>query len=419
MNDTTKSTAALSLPATIVSTLLMFVMLSFFFTFNSSGIYKPAAWILVASCTALFAVMSYTGKIGTYRRVFFVAGALLFFPSFIAILLETRGSMFLTDKDVFLNETPFCHIVLPMTVIPYLLKGVLIFPARLTGHYAAMYSMLVIWLAATLTIGRGWCSWACFYGGWDEGAAALPRTARLRIVDKDKKIRYFNFAILGFVVLGALATFTAVYCTWLCPFKMITEYAEVKDFSGMITFVVFTLTFFGFAIILPILTKKRVQCMSFCPFGAFQSLADKVSPYRVRIDPDKCTKCNACVRACPTLSLHEDDIAAGTGKTLITCTKCGVCIQACPSGAIRYEFAWKGCRSDGGPLARWSAKLSEGTGLARVLGKILAVVDELASPKALMPFSGFMFGSVLMGGFATGTIGRFLNLIVNGSFLMP
>ncbi|HAW86703.1 MAG TPA: hypothetical protein DCX65_10540, partial [Spirochaetaceae bacterium] len=263
--------------------------------------------------------------------------------------------------------------------------------------------------------------WVCFYGGWDEGLAALPRKAMLPVKDPDKKIRYFNFSMLLFVALAALATFTAVYCAWLCPFKLITEFDQVTNGPSLIAFVLLVLTFFGFVVVLPLLTKKRAQCMSFCPFGAFQSLADKLSLYRVRIDPTLCNGCQACLRVCPTLSIHEDCLSGGQhqaqGKVLLTCTKCGLCMAACSRQAIRYEFTWQPCTPRPGRFEPTIARLRSGKRLARALAVGLSLTVELSDPKALLPFSGWLFGCIIMGGFAVNTVTRLLNLVLHGSFL--
>jgi hypothetical protein len=33
--------------------------------------------------------------------------------------------------------------------------------------------MLALWVGATLILGRGWCSWGCFFGGIEEGFVQL------------------------------------------------------------------------------------------------------------------------------------------------------------------------------------------------------------------------------------------------------
>jgi len=58
------------------------------------------------------------------------------------------------------------------------------------------------------------------------------------------------------------------------------------------------------------------------------------------------------------------------------------------------------------------------SGFRRAVGRALSVTLELSSAKALLPFSGWLFGCIIMGGFASGTVARLINLFVNGSFLI-
>jgi ferredoxin len=413
-----------SWPATIALSALMAAFL-WFFIVQMAGSAAPFAMVTALGLLALYSLILKTGEVSKWRRVFFVFIALAFAPSFIAMLIEDRGSMMLGAAEVFKNETPFCHIVLPMTILPYLATGELIFPAKIDSHFASVYAMLSIWLIATLTVGRGWCSWVCFYGGWDDGFSRVAKKPRLQVKDPEKRVRYFNFVVLAFVVLASLGTLTAVYCAWLCPFKAITEYAEPENVANYLAMLIFVALFVGLAIVLPILTKKRAQCMSFCPFGAFQSMVDKISPYRVRIDRSKCVDCGACVRACPTMSLDEASVKAG--KTLITCTKCGECFAACPKGAIDYRFAWaKGCGTGAGGVKALETRVraaierrgGKGAGSLKAAAGALSVIDELFSARALMTFSGFLIGSIIGGSFATGTLLRLWNLVTAGSFLL-
>jgi ferredoxin-type protein NapH len=406
-----KRTDGFSVATVVVLCGTMALFEYFFLIGMSSGGQRIAAWIVAGALLALFVALQRTGRVSTFRRIFFVSSALLFAPAFIARLVESRGSMVLTQAETFLSQTPFCHIVIPQAIIPYLLSGVVVFPGRLTNYFASIYGMIAIWLIATLTIGRGWCSWVCFYGGWDDGASRLASRAKVEIRDPNKRVRYFSFAMLAFVALAGMATMTSVYCTWLCPFKIVTEYAEVTNAITFFAFILFVLAFFSMAIILPIVTRRRTQCMSFCPFGAFQSLVDVVSPYRVGIDEKLCTRCGKCAKECPVM-------AADPPRILRTCTKCGECVTACPTGAAGYRFSWsRACGSPRGLAARWRQRLA-GAGKTRgLLPGLARALEELASPRALMTTSGFTIGMIICGSFSVETVARFLHLLTTGSFL--
>lgn len=54
-----------------------------------------------------------------------------------------------------------------------------------------------------------------------------------------------------------------------------------------------------------------------------------------KVDPDKCTGCEACVEACPV-----DAIAMKEGKAVVSeddCVDCGACVGECPVEAIAME----------------------------------------------------------------------------------
>ncbi|MFH1825576.1 MAG: 4Fe-4S binding protein [Candidatus Firestonebacteria bacterium] len=407
-----------SLLTSIILTSFIGCNIYFFVVLRTTGLEEVAGWIMFVFFLWLYFMILHTGNVSKYRRMLLVASAILFVPSFVALIYEEGRTMGLTYIEILKTEVPFCHIVIPVIILPYILFKIIIFPARLTGHFASLYSMLGIWLMATLVIGRGWCSWICFFGGWDDGISRLSKKPVLKIDSKNNKVRFFNFAILIFVVFASLYTLTPVYCTWLCPFKLITEYEQPVNLSTYIAMIIFVLTFFGLVVVLPYLTRKRFQCMSFCPFGAFQSLMGFFSFYRLRINTEKCTQCLRCVSECPTMSLTEDIIKEKKGKPSITCTKCGECIGVCLNGAANYEFAI--CKTPKEKFwIKWLNKISLKDGLFnKILMKVIIAFDEILSPYALLTFSAFTFGMVICSGFGTGTIHRLLNLILKGSFLL-
>jgi len=54
-----------------------------------------------------------------------------------------------------------------------------------------------------------------------------------------------------------------------------------------------------------------------------------------KVDPEKCTGCEACVSACPSEAITIKD-----GKAVVDpdkCVDCGVCVDECPVEAISME----------------------------------------------------------------------------------
>jgi ferredoxin len=54
-----------------------------------------------------------------------------------------------------------------------------------------------------------------------------------------------------------------------------------------------------------------------------------------KVDPEKCTGCEACVSECPSeaIGMINDKAKVDTE----TCIDCGVCVDACPVEAISLE----------------------------------------------------------------------------------
>ena len=160
------------------------------------------------------------------------------------------------------------------------------------------------------------------------------KKARIRKISA--KWRLVPWAVLAAIVLLSAATFEPIYCSWLCPFKTVTEYPEVRSLETAVQAGIFLSLFAGLVVTLPILTRKRTQCAYFCPFGAFQSLFNKVNVFDIRIDPAKCADCVSCQRSCPIQALDQRSVERG--KTLMACMRCGACVDVCHKQAAFWHI---------------------------------------------------------------------------------
>ena len=298
---------------------------------------RIAATMTAIFMTALFFMMMRTRSTYRWRRLFFVTLGVLFPIGFIYNLVAARGAMGIPVEEMIAGRTPFCFMPIPTLILPAAFTGTIAFPGAIVpagaaGHGVA--AMVGLWLALTLVLGKGWCSYACFFGGIEEGVAAIPGRTRIRKIDP--RWRYTPWAVLLAMTLLTLAMFEPAYCMWLCPFKAVTEYVAARNMVGLIQNGIFVILFAGLVIVLPFLTKKRTQCSFFCPFGAFQSLFNKISIFEMKIDQTRCKPCVLCQAACPNMSLSKESIARG--ETLLSCMKCGACVEACPRQAIVWHI---------------------------------------------------------------------------------
>jgi len=302
---------------------------------------KIAALAALALMVTLFFLMVKTRETFRWRRIFFVALGFLFPIGFIYELVAARGSMSIPVESMLAGDTPFCFLAIPMMILPAALTRTIIFPGSIlptASNPHAMASMVAVWLGATLVLGKGWCAYGCFFGGIEEGFAAVARKARLR--DLSPRWRLVPWAVLAAIVLLSAAMFEPTYCVWLCPFKAVTEFAEVNSLETAVQTGIFLTLFLGLVVALPVLTKKRTQCAFFCPFGAFQSLFNKVNVFDIRIDRGKCGDCVSCRRSCPTMALDKQSVEAGS--TLLSCMRCGACVDVCHKDAAVWHIKGTG-----------------------------------------------------------------------------
>jgi len=280
----------------------------------------------------LFFMMHYTGKTDRFRAILFIFFAVALSFAFTKNMLEARNSISISEADFLECKIPFCHLVVPMMIIPAALTKSIIFPGSILDGFANISSMVVLWFLATLALGRGFCSWGCFYGGWDDG---FSRIGKKPIIKKINGIwKWMPFAVLLLVAITAALSLSPTYCDWICPFKAVTEYEKVTSVESAAKTVVFLSLFLGLVVTLPILTKKRTQCSFLCPLGAINSLSNKINPFTIKIDKTVCTECMKCVKACPMFALSEEGVK--NGEVSIQCSKCGKCLDVCTKQALHF-----------------------------------------------------------------------------------
>jgi len=381
---------------------ISFVMLLLLSTFimaltvpNKIMFISSTIWTL--TITFLTFMIFYTGKISKYRSIFFTIFALSFVFVFISNLIDTRGSMALTDEIIKNKETPFCPVAIPQLILPALIKGKLIFPSKLIGStYGGIVPVVLLWIVSVFTLGRGFCSYGCFYGGIDEGFSNILKKP-LHVLKRNKYLVLLPISILLVSVFWSFLTLEPEYCKWLCPLKTVTEYVEVTSITRLVQALVFIVLGISLLFIFPIVTKKRTQCGFFCPLGALNSIAGaKLNPYKLEIDKTKCTKCKKCISVCPVLAISIDK--SNEISISNNCTRCGKCMDNCKISAIYFSLKSTPFSTRNNFFSKKVSK-NKYPYISKTIWAGARFLDELIDGGTLFVFSGLLFGGILSGTF--------------------
>lgn len=283
--------------------------------------------VIIFHVFILFMIL-YTGNLYKWRKIFFTSYAVAFVISFVWWTMGDRGHMWLLDSELLYSQAPMCHIVVPMLILPIIFTKEMIFPVS----FSAASFMILLAIVVTIIFGRSFCAWGCFFGGQDELFSSIAKRKKWQIKTLHPFVKYFPFAMLAFIVLHSFITMAPTYCLWFCPFKTTSEFIEINSFTRVIQAFIFVSLWAILVVLLPIITKKRIQCSFFCPMGAFFSCSNKINLFKISIDKSNCIDCDRCITSCPNFAITKESISRG--KALMTCTKCGACLNVCSKNAI-------------------------------------------------------------------------------------
>jgi len=379
--------------------------------YQSTNFIIKYSFYLLAIISTFF--IFYLKKGSKVRWGLFSFMALLMPLWFMTSFFIERGHIGLTEANMIEEGIPFCHIAIVNNLMSVPIIKTFISPGALVGNRAAIYPMILIWLWATILIGKGWCSWGCFYGGWDSFFSKLTKKPLVKISEAmSKKLRIIPFAILIVVAFLSLILMYPVQCGYICPFKTITEFQHVTTFKTWIIFVVTAGGFIGFTILMPIFFGRRIWCTYLCPFGALQSITGKVfRVFKLKINKDKCIDCKICVNTCKTAGITESSLEKK--KFTNNCSLCGLCIDACPKNAIEVS-CFGSTKTPKNLLVKLTEKLSNIKILKNIINFIINIIDDVLNPQTFLYFFGLAVLFTFLSGFYFDAIDSITKLIIGG-----
>jgi polyferredoxin/tetratricopeptide (TPR) repeat protein len=208
-----------------------------------------------------------------------------------------------------------------------------------SGAVNAGFIFFALAILATLIFGRFVCGWGCHILALQDLCAWILK--KLGLTPRPFRSRLLVFvpliAALYMFVWPTLGRFLAA------PkgeplFPQFTNHLVTSEFWATFPSLYVAIPFLficGFMTVCFLGSKGF--CTYACPYGGFFSIADKLSPGKIRVT-DACNQCGHCTATCTSnvlvhLEVKEHGMVVDPG-----CMKCMDCVSVCPNDALYFGF---------------------------------------------------------------------------------
>ncbi len=324
----------------------------------------------------------------------------LFFLLFIYLLLGTRfpGEDYIGRVEVFFHFDP--------------LLALATFIAARAVFVSFIFSAVTI--VVTLALGRVACGWVCPLGSVHQFFSFVFKKSKLlRPKKNEDKHTTWKYYILFFTLIAALFSLDLAgvfdplsflyrsFVTSILPVlsrafsSVISLFYKidlpslgdplaqfVEKLSVNSTFVQgFFIGALFVGIVLLNISRERFWCRFLCPLGALLGLISRWSVLRLKIDPQKCIKCNLCNIHCETQAnpYPEEE------WKISECVFCFTCSSICPTAAIEFPMKMTLEQAPQPDLSRRKLLLTTFLGLIASPFFRLSPSTKRASPKLIRP----------------------------------
>jgi ferredoxin-type protein NapH len=192
-------------------------------------------------------------------------------------------------------------------------------------------TVLLLW---ALIGGRTYCSWVCPYHLVAEWAEMLHEKLAARGIVRDHVFhRGVRSVFWVLFALMALLTGHTLFLT-LNPIGILSR-AVVYGPSLALGWVVLLLLF-------EVAYSRRAWCRYVCPIGLTFGAIGAKAPLRVVYNLEACAHEGECRKVCEvphvldmTIKGRAEDVNVDVGPD---CTRCGLCVDVCPTKSLQYEI---------------------------------------------------------------------------------
>lgn len=189
---------------------------------------------------------------------------------------------------------------------------------------------LIILLFYVFIGGRTFCSWICPVNIVTDTSNWLRK--KINLYKEELKVpvkRSMRYWILGLsIVLSAIFGIAAFEL--ISPISMLHRGVIFGIGVGWAAVLI--------VFLFDLVVMQNGWCGYICPLGAFYSLFNRISLFKVKHIKEKCTECNKCFIVCPEKQVLKGIIGKIDHQIYGSeCTNCGRCIDVCDDKALKLS----------------------------------------------------------------------------------
>jgi polyferredoxin len=314
-------------------------------------------------------------------QVLRITTQVVFFGLFLYLLFGTHfsGKDYIGGVEAFFHFDP--------------LLGLATFIASRT--FFKIFLLALITIAVTVIFGRYACGWLCPLGAVHQFFSFVFKKTKWHKPKLEGSRRLaWKYAILLFILVGSVFTLDLVglldplsflyrsFATAVLPALSVVAGSATASlykiglsslgdsFSQFIQNLTVNATFIQgifiglifLGVVLLNMVRERFWCRYICPAGAMLGLLARWNVVKLKVDMDKCIKCNLCTLHCETQAApypNEDWRPA-------ECIYCYRCASICPTAAIGFPIKAAPAKSRPVDLSRRKLILTTALGLVTV-----------------------------------------------------
>jgi polyferredoxin len=205
-------------------------------------------------------------------------------------------------------------------------------------HPSGLIILLMVLVTAVL-IKRGFCSWVCPFGLLTEYLNRLhhfifrkPNRLSRRL---DYPLRSLKYLLLAFFLWAIILKMNASALEFFIysPYNMVADIKMLYFFAHISTFALWVLVIL---VVLSILIRN-FWCRYLCPYGALLGMLSFFSIFKIHRNEATCTLCRKCTRTCP-VDIRVHNVACVISDECHACLKC---VSVCPETDTLTMSAFK------------------------------------------------------------------------------